>query len=233
MIASNSASSSPNEVNIRQATSGIWDRIFRHTDTPSPSGSRTSKTATSGRNASIPASPEAAVPASPATRMSGSASSRSRTPRRTTSWSSRRNTAIVFCAWPTNVAPLTGLVTVTPDISRVSPSGVMPDLSPWPFQPRYSAWERIWTKVPGQEYGRHLARAGVPSHLHWTRIVTRQPDRYEKWQLPRYRPQPCESRSQTVISDRWMVPMSPCHSPIARPRRAPATYNCSVARALP
>src|SRR6184192_3250628 len=34
MIASNSASSSPNEVSIRQATSGILDRISRHTATP-------------------------------------------------------------------------------------------------------------------------------------------------------------------------------------------------------
>ena len=32
MIASNSASSSPNEVSIRHATSGIRDRISRHTD---------------------------------------------------------------------------------------------------------------------------------------------------------------------------------------------------------
>jgi hypothetical protein len=85
MIASNNASSSPNEVSIKHATSGIRDRISRHTDTPSPSGSRTSSTATSGRSAGIRASAEDAVPASPTTVMSGSASSRSRTPRRTTS----------------------------------------------------------------------------------------------------------------------------------------------------
>ena len=87
MIASNSASSSPNEVSIRQATPAIRDRISRHTDTPSPSGSRTSRTATSGRSASIRASADDADPASPTTRISGSASSRSRTPRRPTSWS--------------------------------------------------------------------------------------------------------------------------------------------------
>ena len=53
MIASNSASSSPNEVSIRQATSGIRERISRHTDTPSPSASRTSSTATSGFSAGM------------------------------------------------------------------------------------------------------------------------------------------------------------------------------------
>ena len=85
MIASNSASSSPNEVSIRQATSGILDRMSRHTLTPSPSGSRTSSTATSGRSAGMRASADSAVPASPTTAMSGSASSRSRTPLRTIS----------------------------------------------------------------------------------------------------------------------------------------------------
>ena len=50
MIASNSASSSPNDVSMRQATSGILERISRHTLTPSPSGRRTSSTATSGRS---------------------------------------------------------------------------------------------------------------------------------------------------------------------------------------
>ena len=63
-----------------------------------------------------------AVPASPITLMSGSASSRSRTPRRTTSWSSRRNTAIGSLASSPDPAPLTGLVTVTPDI-REGPLG--------------------------------------------------------------------------------------------------------------
>jgi len=38
---------------MRHATSGIRDRISRHTDTPSPSGSRTSSTATSGLSAGI------------------------------------------------------------------------------------------------------------------------------------------------------------------------------------
>ena len=85
MIASKSASSSPNEVSIRQATCGILDRISRQTLTPSPSGSRTSSTATSGRSAGILASADAAVPASPTTTMSGSDSSSSLTPRRTIS----------------------------------------------------------------------------------------------------------------------------------------------------
>jgi hypothetical protein len=58
MIASNNASSSQNDVSIKHATSGIFDRISRHTDTPSPSGNRTSSTATSGRNAGIRASAE-------------------------------------------------------------------------------------------------------------------------------------------------------------------------------
>src|SRR5579863_6299587 len=95
MIASNSASSSPNEVSMRQQTSGILDRISRHTLTPSPSGRRTSSTATSGCSAGMRARADSAVPASPATVMSPSASSRSRTPLRTISWSSRRNTLIM------------------------------------------------------------------------------------------------------------------------------------------
>jgi hypothetical protein len=65
---------SPNEVSIRQATPGSRDRISRHTDTPSPSGSRTSRTATSGFSAGMRASAEDAAPASPTTLMSGSAS---------------------------------------------------------------------------------------------------------------------------------------------------------------
>ncbi len=48
MMASNSASSSPNEVSIRQATSGSRARTSRQISTPLPSGSRTSSTATSG-----------------------------------------------------------------------------------------------------------------------------------------------------------------------------------------
>src|SRR6266536_1783645 len=61
MIASKSASSSPNEVSIRQATPGIVERISRHTLTPSPSGSRTSSTATSGFSAGMRASADAAA----------------------------------------------------------------------------------------------------------------------------------------------------------------------------
>ena len=48
MIASNIASSSANDVSIRQASSGRADRTSRHTSTPVPSGSWTSSTATSG-----------------------------------------------------------------------------------------------------------------------------------------------------------------------------------------
>jgi hypothetical protein len=41
------------EISIRHATSGTWERISRHTDTPSPSGSRTSRTATPGFSAAM------------------------------------------------------------------------------------------------------------------------------------------------------------------------------------
>ena len=51
MIASNSASSSLNEVSIRHLRSGICERRSRHTSIPVPSGSRTSSTATSGTDA--------------------------------------------------------------------------------------------------------------------------------------------------------------------------------------
>ena len=93
-IESSSTWSSLNAVNIRQATPGARDRTSRQTDTPSPSGSRTSSTATSGRSAGMLASAAEAVPASPITWMSGSACSRLWTPRRTISWSSRTNTPI-------------------------------------------------------------------------------------------------------------------------------------------
>ena len=85
---------------MRQAVPGSLERISRQADTPSPSGSRTSSTATSGRNAVTRASADATVPASPITSMPGSAVSRFRRPRRTTSWSSRRNTLIRACPSP-------------------------------------------------------------------------------------------------------------------------------------
>ena len=44
-----SASSSENDVSMRQATSGCRERTSRHTSTPLPSGRRTSRIATSGR----------------------------------------------------------------------------------------------------------------------------------------------------------------------------------------
>src|SRR6266511_6399 len=50
MIASNSASSSENDVSMRQWISGCRERISRQTSTPSPSGRRTSNNATSGRD---------------------------------------------------------------------------------------------------------------------------------------------------------------------------------------
>lgn len=97
MMASNSASSSSNDVSIRQASSGIRARSSRHTSIPawSPPRSsprRTSSTATWGPQAGTRASASRASDASPTTSMSSSASSRSRTPRRTTSWSSRMKT---------------------------------------------------------------------------------------------------------------------------------------------
>src|SRR5262245_42000655 len=94
MIASNSASSSAKDVRIRHAVRGWWERSSRHADTPSPSCSRTSRTATSGSSAGTLPTASASVLASPTTTMSSSASSRSRSPRRTISWSSRRNTLI-------------------------------------------------------------------------------------------------------------------------------------------
>jgi hypothetical protein len=79
-------------VSIRQATSGICERISRQTATPFPSGSRTSSTATSGRSAGMRASACCAVLASPMTSIPGSVFNNDATPRRTTSWSSKRNT---------------------------------------------------------------------------------------------------------------------------------------------
>ena len=70
MIASNSASSSANDVSIRHWISGWRERISRQTSTPLPSGRRTSSTATSGRVAGMRRSASSAVPASPTTSMS-------------------------------------------------------------------------------------------------------------------------------------------------------------------
>ena len=56
MIAPSSAWSSPYAVSIRHAVSGSAEQISRQTVTPSPSGNRTSRTATSGRSAGIRAS---------------------------------------------------------------------------------------------------------------------------------------------------------------------------------
>src|SRR5262245_31628497 len=102
MIASNSASSSANDVRIRQAVRGWRERISRHAVTPSPSWRRTSRTATSGSRAGTRPTASASVLASPTTTMSSSASSRSRSPRRTISWSSSRNTLIASGTLPSS-----------------------------------------------------------------------------------------------------------------------------------
>jgi hypothetical protein len=126
MTASISASSSANEVSMRQATSGNWERISRQTVTPSPSGSRTSSTATSGRSAGILARAEDAVPASPTTVMSPSASSMSRTPRLTISWSSSRNTLIgpgrswAARSWLAEVSVVLSTVLMLSNLGRLS-----------------------------------------------------------------------------------------------------------------
>ena len=73
MMASKSASSSENDVSIRQWISGWRDRTSRQTSTPLPSGSRTSSTATSGAVAGMRPSASSAVPASPTTSMSPAA----------------------------------------------------------------------------------------------------------------------------------------------------------------
>ena len=94
MIAENSASSSSYDVRISAAISGRRQRISRHTSMPDPSGSRPSRTATSGRSAGIRRAASWASPDSPTTSMSPSLSSSSRMPRRTISWSSSRKTRI-------------------------------------------------------------------------------------------------------------------------------------------
>jgi hypothetical protein len=86
MIAPNSASSSEYDVSIRHAGGGsIDERMSRHTLTPSPSGRRTSRIATSGRQVGMRASASPADPASPITVRSPSASSTVRSPARTSS----------------------------------------------------------------------------------------------------------------------------------------------------
>ena len=92
MTAWTRASSSANDVSIRQAVRGCRERISRHAVMPSPSCSRTSSTATSGSRAGMRRTASSSVLASPTTTRSSSPSSRSRTPRRTISWSSRRKT---------------------------------------------------------------------------------------------------------------------------------------------
>src|SRR3954453_3588412 len=97
MMEANRASSSSNEVRISALMVGSTDRRSRQTSTPLPSGSRPSRTATSGRRAGMRCPASTADPDSPTTSMSSSASSRSRSPRRTTSWSSSRYTRIMLC----------------------------------------------------------------------------------------------------------------------------------------
>src|SRR5688572_20710383 len=78
---------------------------------PLPSGRRTSSTATSGRVAGMRARAVSALSASPTTVRSSSPSNSSRRPRRTTSWSSRRNTRTVtkgILPYPGTVTELVG-----------------------------------------------------------------------------------------------------------------------------
>src|SRR5690606_7845159 len=93
---------------MRQARSGRRERTSRQTSTPLPSGSRTSSTATAGRAAGMRATASAAVAASPTTSMSSSSPRSAVMPRRTTSWSSSRNTRMV--PWVS-------------DTSRIPPAG--------------------------------------------------------------------------------------------------------------
>src|SRR2546421_7093247 len=76
--------------------SGCRERISRQTSTPLPSDNRTSSTATSGSANGISDRASTAVPASPTTSMSPLSSSSSLRPRRTTSWSSRTNTRVIY-----------------------------------------------------------------------------------------------------------------------------------------
>ena len=62
MIAENSASSSSYDVRMSAAISGARDRISRQTSMPEPSGSRPSRTATSGRRAGMRRVASAAEP---------------------------------------------------------------------------------------------------------------------------------------------------------------------------
>ena len=85
MMEENRASSSEYDVNIRQRIEGGLDWISRQTSMPLPSGSRTSRMATSGSSSRMSCSPCSAVPASPMTSMSPSPSSSVRKPVRTSS----------------------------------------------------------------------------------------------------------------------------------------------------
>src|SRR3954454_14149409 len=95
MIALKSASSSGYEVSIRALIVGSCERTSRQTSTPVPSGRRWSSTATSGRSAGMIRAASCAEPDSPTTWMSSFDSSSAASPRRTTSWSSSRNTRIM------------------------------------------------------------------------------------------------------------------------------------------
>src|SRR6185369_1266328 len=79
---------------------GSTARTSRHTSMPLPSGSLASKIATFGRSAGMRCTASTAEPVSPTTSMSPSWVSRSAMPRRTTSWSSRRNTRITLTFVP-------------------------------------------------------------------------------------------------------------------------------------
>src|SRR2546430_1916063 len=94
--------------------SGCPDRISRQTSTPLPSDNRTSSTATSGSANGISDRASTAVPASPTTSMSPLSSSSSLRPRRTTSWSSRTNTRVIYPPAPLGSACCAHRVKQTP-----------------------------------------------------------------------------------------------------------------------
>src|SRR6266581_1126833 len=123
MIAASSARSSPYPVSIRQAVPGLADWISRHTSTPSPSGSRTSRTATSTPSTGTRFTADSAVAASPTTSMSGSAASRSFSPIRTTSWSSTTNTLMVFRAPPACAPAMPCIYTPFAASPQLAPAG--------------------------------------------------------------------------------------------------------------
>src|SRR3954452_12856119 len=117
MIALKSASSSWYEVSIRALIVGSCERTSRQTSTPVPSGRRWSSTATSGRSAGMIRAASCAEPDSPTTWMSFDSSSAA-SPRRTTSWSSSRNTRIMGSSPSRRQGPPHGTPPYAPERER-------------------------------------------------------------------------------------------------------------------